>query len=214
MEDNKTLGVKDSERSLACSISRTINNIYSISRSNDWEYFVTLTFNPKKVNSFDYDEVSKKLSQWIKNFKRRYAPDLKYIFVPELHKSGRFHFHGLIANIGSLDLIDSGKKSKGKVIYNLGNYKLGFSTATEIVDIKKTCSYFTKYITKDLCSTTFGKKRYWKSTNLDNPIEHTYVLEPSEVDTLIESVANKITYSKQVECVGYNLTTTYYELEI
>ena len=85
----KDPGESDRERSLVVSQNRTLNKIYEISRSNDWDYFLTLTFNPEKVNSYDYEEVTKKLSQWIKNMKRKYAPDLKYLLVPERHKSGR-----------------------------------------------------------------------------------------------------------------------------
>lgn len=207
-------GVKDKERSLYSSKNRTINSIYDIARSNEWEYFLTLTFNPDKVDSFNYEEVTKKLSKWLNNFKSRYAPELKYIIVPELHKSGRFHFHGLISNIGSASFVDSGKKDKsGNVIYNLGNYNLGFSTVTIINDVRRVSSYIGKYITKDLCATTFNKKRYWCSKNLDKPEILEYVMEPSEIEDMILSVNERITFMKQVECVQYDLCTTYLEIE-
>ena len=46
------------------SCRRTKNKIYDIARCNKWDYFFTLTFNPDKVNSFNYEEVAKKLSNW------------------------------------------------------------------------------------------------------------------------------------------------------
>lgn len=205
--------VKAHERSLYCSRNRTINNIYEIARSNEWEYFLTLTFNPDKVDSFNFDEVTKKLSQWINNFKKKYCPDLKYILVPELHKSGRFHFHGLLSNIGSAKLIDSGQRDNGNIIYNLGNYKLGFSTVTKINYLEKACSYIGKYITKDLCSVSFGKKRYWISKNLDKPSVTTYVMSPAEIDTFLESYSDKITFTKRVDCINYDMHTSYIEIE-
>lgn len=121
----KTQGVKDEERSNKNSQNRTIQKIYEITRSNMWEYFITLTFDPKKVDSFNYEEVSKKLSKWLNHLKERYAPDLRYIVVPELHKSGRYHFHGMLANCGNMEFVDSGKvTASGDPIYNIGNYNL------------------------------------------------------------------------------------------
>ena len=34
-----------------------------------WDYFVTFTFSKEKVNRYDYDVCSKKISQWIKDLK-------------------------------------------------------------------------------------------------------------------------------------------------
>lgn len=168
-------------RSQAVSRKRTINAIYDIARSNEWEWFFTLTFNPDKVDSFDYTLCSKKLSQWLNNMKKK-APDMKYIVVPEQHKSGRWHFHGLFANVGSMQFVDSGLvDKKGKIIYNVGNYRLGFSTATRIDDVRRASSYLCKYITKDLCTDTKGRKRYWASKNVALPIVEDYLFNTREV---------------------------------
>ncbi|XCP83781.1 hypothetical protein ABXS75_11905 [Roseburia hominis] len=156
--------------------------IYDIAKSNRWEWFFTLTFDPEKVNSFDYSECSKKLSQWLKNIKNRGNSELKYLIVPELHKSGRWHFHGLFAGCDNMEFTDSGHRDKkGRVIYNIGRYKLGFSTVTKIDDMQKACSYIVKYVSKELCSVTKGKKRYWASNNCDKPVIDEYcVLMPVE----------------------------------
>ena len=158
----------DPERSLAVSRNRTINKIYDIARSNYWEWFLTFTFNPDKVDSFDYALCTKKLSQWLKNTKKQ-CPDMMYLVVPEQHKSGRWHFHGLFANVENMTFIDSGIVQKGKRVYNLGNYKLGFTTATRIEDLHRTVTYILKYISKELCMHTKGKKRYWASRNVKLP---------------------------------------------
>lgn len=206
--------VKAHERSMYSSVNRSVNSIYEIARSNKWEYFLTLTFNPDKVDSTDYDCVVKKLSMWINNFKKKYAPNLKYLIVPELHKSGRYHFHGLLADIGNAELIDSGKKDKdNEVIYNLGNYKLGFTTCTRIKDLDRVSKYIGKYITKDLCCVTFGKKRYWNSKNLDKPTVKKYIMSHEEIMDMVDSVSNRITFSKEVNCGLYDMKTTYYQLK-
>lgn len=196
----KKKGVKDENRSDSVSKNRTIQKIYEVTRSNMWEYFITLTFDPKKVNSFDYAEVSKVLSNWLHHLKERYAPDLKYIIVPELHKSGRYHFHGLIADIGNLKLVDSGHKTpSGDVIYNIENYKLGFTTATKIKDASRVSSYITKYITKELCATTSNKKRYWCSRNLNEVKIDDYCLAPDEIEQIIFDLSENISYAKTID---------------
>lgn len=163
IHDNESECIKRSCR-------RTKNKIYDIARCNMWEWFFTLTFDPQKVDSFDYDLTSEKLSKWLNNL-RRQCPNMKYIVVPEQHESGRWHFHGLFANVDDLVFVDSEKRDKkGRIIYNVGNYRLGFSTATKIEDWKKACSYIAKYVTDELCAVTSCKKRYWASRNVDLPI--------------------------------------------
>ena len=84
------------EHSEQSSLSRPKQKIYNYAFSNDWSngLFFTITFDPKQVDSFDYDKCYKRLHQFLKNIKDQ-NPDFKYIFVPEFHKSGRIHFHGI-----------------------------------------------------------------------------------------------------------------------
>ena len=199
-DKDKKKGGKDEERSNVVSRNRTIQKVYEVTRSNMWEWFITLTFNPEKVNSFEYTEVSQVLSKWLNNLKSRYAPDLKYIIVPELHKSGRYHFHGLIADTGNMIFEDSGHKTfGGETIYNLGNYKLGFTTATKINDVSRASSYITKYITKDLCATTANKKRYWCSRNLNEVDITDYCMTREEIETMLDSLSDNIQYAKTID---------------
>lgn len=157
------------EESIRQSRARSINAIYDIARSNLWEWFVTFTFNPKKIDRYDYSECSKKLSIWF-NHTRRICPDMVYLVVPEQHKDGAFHFHGLFSGIDYLPFTFSGKLDKqGRAIYNIGSYKWGFTTATKVGDSAKASSYLCKYVTKDLCAVTAGKKRYWASKNVKRP---------------------------------------------
>lgn len=44
-------------KSIESSRNRTINSIYQYALANDWELFITLTFNPVKVDSKNYDSV-------------------------------------------------------------------------------------------------------------------------------------------------------------
>ena len=151
---------KQREHVIQSSMNRTVQKIYEISRANIWDYFLTLTFDRNKLDSSNYNLLCDKVSKWLNNLRSRYAPDLKYLIVPELHKDGKhYHFHGLLANIGNITLKYSGIKKNGHTIYNLSNWKYGFSTVTKVIDSNKVSSYITKYITKDLCAVSKNKRR-------------------------------------------------------
>lgn len=213
------------ERSIKSSINRTINQIYTISRANKWEYFVTLTINSKLLDNTDFNLVSEKLNIWTNNLKKRYAPDLKYIIVPELHKDkSKWHFHGLFANIGKMPLVFSGKVCVGKFvydyvkkpfatkIYNLPLWKYGFSTATIIRDSSKASSYITKYITKDLSHILQNQHRYLASQNTDKPLERVFNIDYDELTRIYSKYLGQITYMSDVKLPGAGQEIIYMEL--
>lgn len=202
------------ERSCQVSASRTISTLYEIARANIWEYFVTFTFNRQKIDSSDYDLLSDKVSKWLNNLRSRYAPDLKYLLVPELHKDGvHYHFHALIANTGNIQFIDSGIKHNDNIIYNIGNWKFGFTTASKVIDSARASSYITKYITKDLCSVTKFKKRYWSSRNCDRPKVRTYCLPYEEIGKFLDDNIHLLQYTKEVVIDSCGLAVTYIEMK-
>lgn len=206
----------DAERSALCSMNRTKNVIYQIARANKWEWFVTLTFNPDKVDSTDYDAVTRSLSGWMEKLRRRLCADFAYVLVPELHKSGRYHFHGLFKNCDGMEFNDSGHRtSGGNVIYNMADYDHGFSTATRVTDSTKACGYFTKYITKDLCCLTKGRKRYWCSRNVARPVQHSFDMSDEQFrDNILEAYDDYLVSSNSADVTdGYDSYNhvSYYE---
>lgn len=208
-KDNKKTGQADNKRSEQVSINRSIQTIYKYAQANRWEYFVTLTFKRDvDVNVYDYSDCVKKLTKWLNN-QRRKCPDLKYLFVPEMHKDGAFHFHGLIANADGLTYSDSGRVAIGNkaykrtkenqhfpTIYNLDNWKYGFSTATAVVSSCKSASYICKYITKDLIQGIGKRRRFYPSNNLDLPEESEHLFDMDSLETLIESFGDCLDYTK------------------
>lgn len=226
LEDYSACAENIFERSAQVSINRTKNAIFSIARSNRWEYFFTLTFNPKKVDSKVYEIVSSKLSIWLNNLKKRYAPDLKYLFVPEFHLDGqKLHFHGLVSNIGDIPLQDSGKVSLGKyvfdkermpngtTIYNLPKWHFGWSTATKIRDSKRASSYIVKYVTKDLRTLTRNKRRYLASNNLDMPIETYCKLSPDGAREFVKKYMTQFACIKTLDCPARDMSIKYIEVD-
>lgn len=202
------------ERSMLNSLKRSKQKIYDIARANEWEYFITLTFDPIKVDRYDYDDCTKKLIKWLSNTKQRLNPDFRYLIVPERHKDGAFHFHGLISACEGLKITPSGRyDKKGSAIYNIGSYGLGFTTATKVQNNAAVTKYITKYTTKELVQHLKGKRKYWASRNCDNPIVEDFLLDRSTQGLLHEEL---IEDAQAYKTVGYYAGTqrrqvSYYE---
>lgn len=176
---------QEEERKLMVSLNRAKAKIYDYSRANVWEWFVTLTFSPEKVDRYDYTKCTKKFSKWLNHIREDAGQDFRYIVVPERHQDGAFHFHGLFAGSETLEITFSGHYTKdGQKVYNIGKYKFGWTTATRVQKNEAVTKYITKYTTKDLMEHIKGKKKYWASRNLNLPAETTLGLEDLEKQSL------------------------------
>lgn len=204
---------KYKSESLRASYIRTKNSIYDIARCNDWEWFMTFTFAPDKVKDrYDYAELSRVMAQWLNNVRKRKCPDMVYLVVPEQHKDGAWHFHGLFRNIQGLTLVDSGVQyDENRNIYNVHDFKLGFTTALHCDGDPRITSYLTKYITKELCAATPNMRRYWASKNVQRPTEEFCICEGDYLEKLqklmvgsshfksVENEFQKVTYFEYKE---------------
>lgn len=188
----------DPDESARVSFSRTKKKIYDIVRSNCWEWFLTFTFDGEKIDRYSYTECTKVFSKWLNNA-RRDCPDMVYLVVPEQHKDNAYHFHGLFSRVDGMNLEFSGHYDKqGREVYNVGKYNWGFTTATKVSDTHKASSYLTKYVTKDLCAMTKGKKKYWASRNVRVPEVQELLIEESS-DERMRRFLQGSTYIKKVE---------------
>ncbi len=166
---------------------RTRRQIYAIRRkikgyalSNSFRWFVTLTFNPEKVDSSDYETAKSTLLKWCRKMRdrhRRKGIPFDYLIIPELHKSGAVHFHGLLGDI-SAHLVEAANPKTGKPIirygrpvYNLTEWEYGFSDCEKIESPERAASYITKYVTAALLTNKemYMKKRYFNSQELAQP---------------------------------------------
>ncbi len=184
-------------KNLYNSKSNLIDLIYHNSMLSEWEYFVTLTFDPNEVDSLNYNEVSTALAKWTDNMKHQ-NPDMAYVLVPELHESGRIHWHGVFKNVPywNLEKARSAKtgrliKKNGVQIYNLTNYKYGHTEVSEIQNQEAVSVYCSKYMTKDMIDLAY-KKRYWSSRNLKRPTKEYALFDESTLKFYIDS--GKVTY--------------------
>ncbi len=177
--------------------SNLIDLVYHNSMIKPWEYFVTLTFDPKEVDSLDYHKVSEALAKWTNNMKHQ-NPNMSYILVPELHKSGRIHWHGVFRSVPNWNLAAARSSKTNRLIYkngvqifNLTNYKYGHTTVSKIKNQEAVSIYCSKYMTKDMIDLAY-KKRYWSSRNLERPTKEYALFDSNTLQFYIKK--GKVTY--------------------
>lgn len=140
------------------SMRRARANLRRLALANGFEYFVTLTLDPDKIDRYNGAAVTRALNQWCDNMVRRHG--LRYILVPEQHKDGAFHFHGFMAGDG-LTVADSGVQWDGRPVYNLPQWKLGFTTAQRLYgEYSAAVGYCCKYIGKQAGQRPLGRWYY------------------------------------------------------
>ena len=192
------------QHSINNSVSRTRQMVYNYSLSNEWDWFVTLTFDPKNpnVDRYNYDSCVYAMKKFLVSL-RRWCPDVCYLFVAEKHKDGAFHFHGLLGDAFGLSVTSSGVFQNGNEVFNIDGYKYGFSTATRVKSSRKAGSYLAKYISKDLCAVTKGRKRYWASRNLQLPEKKVTVVDFEDTkEQILDNLFDSATYYKHGSTYG------------
>ena len=148
---------------LCNSLSRSRSTVWELARCNPWEWFFTLTINGVWHDRYDLEETYRVLAKWLNNYNTRTDASIKYLIIPELHRDGAVHFHGLcfglpeehLTRFTQEDPIPRRLKDmlrSGHELYNWPAYakKFGFVTLERIRDLGRCAAYMTKYITKDL----------------------------------------------------------------
>lgn len=175
---NGSCSVDEKERFLQHRVKERREKITDLALNNNWEYFVTITFDPKNKKNFpdgyNHDQAIKLLTKWINNQNHQNL-NMSYLLVSEFHKKGQLHFHGLFKNVPKWILEDAINSKTGKKViidgvqvYNLVNYKHGFTTVSKVQDSERVSHYVAKYVTKELVSLP-NKKVFWYSRDLLKP---------------------------------------------
>lgn len=170
-------------------LKKTKENLFDYVECNNWDWFFTGTFDPKRYDSQNADELKIVLQKWFNNMVSRYH--ISYIIIFEYHKKGGIHIHGLIKEnpLYPLKLVDSDTKSyygfkkpmrdntalkhglnpaNGRVVYNLKTWRFGWSTAIKVYGKSEhIAKYVTKYITKT--NQKIMGRYFWHSQDLDKP---------------------------------------------
>lgn len=173
--------------SCARSAARARKEVFELCACNDFDLFFTLTLSPEMIDRYDYKGAVKMLGTFLDNRVRRRG--LRYVAVPELHKDGAVHFHGL-CNAGAMRLVDSGHSNKGHPIYNITDWKIGFTTAMRLYgDQTAAAHYIAKYVTKNTTCGTIGGRYYFHGGKLDKAVCKYYHEDYNEYDGKEVSVA-------------------------
>lgn len=177
-EEKPTEGKKDA------AISRAKSVIYQVAVCNDWEYFVTFTIDPEKFDRYDFRPFYKAFAQWIRDYRKKYGCKIEYLLVPEQHKDGAWHIHGLMRGMPQDHLskfihgIHPEKLVQGNYLnWGRAGAKFGFCSLDSVRDPVKVAGYVTKYITKELLETNTrsGAHLYFCSIGLARAVRLGYI---------------------------------------
>lgn len=175
---------KDAARSLSESQRRAKTAVQDIALCNRFTHMFTWTLSPDLIDRYDRKEVYRKVRAFLSNATQR--KQFRYVCIPELHKDGAIHFHGL-CSLGDVEITQSYTKSgnirrdkAGRRVYNMTAWMWGFSTCVELDEhYEKAVNYVCKYITKS-DSKVFGKW-YLSSRSLKKKPD-IFPLEPVSYD--------------------------------
>lgn len=196
----------DKEASRRASVSRAVKTVFDIARSNEWDLMCTFTFDPKKVDSFNYDIVTETMKKYNRRLR---SADIVYIEVPELHESGRIHLHGIVSDPGGNLQLEPAVNfytgvpqldDAGRPMYDIVNFEFGWAKATFVDDQARSgmavVKYIMKYMNKALDWIPEGKKRYFASQGLQRPVENRLLVTLE--DDIIDEISRKADYRRVI----------------
>ena len=141
---------------------------------NTWDYFFTGTLDKRKFNRWQLDKYQQSLSQFIRDKRKAYGTQIQFLLVPEQHKNGAWHIHGLLSGLPQ-SALRKFRYPEPKDLVN-GSYlnwpdymrKFGFCSLGPITNPVATAFYITKYVSKELSRRggDLGKHLYFHSRPL------------------------------------------------
>ncbi len=188
-------GKKSEGADMERSMQRARAKLRRLALANDFDFFVTLTLDPAKIDRYDPAAVTKALGRWADNMVRRHG--LRYVLVPEQHKDGAFHFHGFFKGEG-LRAEFSGVRRGGRDVYNLPQWSLGFSTAQRLYgEYSAAVAYCCKYIGKQEGQRPLGRW-YYSGGALQEPRKEYVCMDYRELKNCGKAVEFDIPGSKML----------------
>jgi hypothetical protein len=156
--------------------SRARSMVLQYALCNSWDYFFTGTLDRVKMDRYDLDTFAGQLMQFIRDKCKKYSAKFQVLLVPERHKDGAWHIHGLISSLPESVLCGFVPPSPKHLIedgfLNWPDYiqKFGFCSLAPIRDPVGTAFYISKYVSKELArrGSDLGKHLYFHS----RPLHH------------------------------------------
>ena len=182
LEDIEYVRGTVNENKINESILRSKSKIFELAFCNPWDWFFTGTINPNKQDRTDLELFHKQLTQWLRDYNKKYKLNIKFLFVPEKHKDGKsWHIHGFIYGLPVEHLVQfqvgdkmgkglAEKVMRGDIVYNWKAYfnRFGFCDLEPIRNHEAVSKYVTKYINKELANsvTELNAHTYYHSRGL------------------------------------------------
>lgn len=174
---------------LDSNFSRARSMVLQYALCNPWQYFFTGTLDPDRWQRDDLDAFMIDFSQKIRDWRKDYGFKLDVLLIPEHHKDGKWHVHGLINNLPYwctsafywLPLPKEWHMTPYPWKLCAGNFRswmdfqdrYGYCSLAPIKDPVATAYYVTKYISKDLSRRggDLGKHLYFHSRPLKKAVK-------------------------------------------
>lgn len=162
------------DNKLANNYSRARSMVLQYALCNPWEYFFTGTLDQQKYNRYNLDRFMVNLSQFVRDQRKKWDSQIQVLLIPEQHKDGAWHVHGLIHDLPEAAIADFRYPAPKKLIENgFRNWpdfqrKFGFCSLGQIRNVIGTAFYVSKYISKDMSQRgrDLGKHLYFHSRPL------------------------------------------------
>jgi len=183
-------------------VLKTKSRFKRLVRSNsDLTKFITLTF---AVNHQDLTYCNRYFNNFIKRLSRLY-PNFKYIAVPEFQKRGAVHYH-LLCNIPTFVRNEYLRDVWGAGFVNIRNLR---KSGINRIDL-----YMVKYLTKDIDSRLFGRRKFLYSLNLSRPLVLRNVSQ-FVIMKMFNSSKLRLIYKKCIDFTwGFSLSYYQYSLDL
>lgn len=168
---------------LASSLSRARRVVLELALCNDWRYFCTFTLDPSKFDRSSLQYFDVRFKQFLRDFRKKTGISLPFLLVPEKHKDGSWHMHGLFGADISPFLVSFSDVSfpvprklidGGFLNWPAYQDKFGFCSFGVINDPVACGFYISKYVTKDMAndSLAVGLHLYSCSRGLNRASKH------------------------------------------
>ena len=133
------------DEKLSNNVTRARAMVFEYALCNDFQYFVTLTLDKNMHDRYDLKGYIKRLGQFIRNYRRNYGADIQYLLIPERHKDGAWHMHGLFMGIPEEHL---SVNKNGYLDWQAYSKRFGYISIDKIKNKEAVSKYITKYVTK------------------------------------------------------------------
>lgn len=167
--------------------SRARSMVLQYALCNPWSHFFTGTLDPARWDRYNLDGFMGAFSQWIRDKRKSYGVKFQMLLVPEFHKDGAVHVHGLEDGLPLHVLCEFQPPAPRKLIeggfLNWPDYqgKFGFCSLAPIRDPIATAFYISKYVSKDLSRRAgdLGKHLYFHSRPLQKAVKASEIYLPN-----------------------------------